>query len=120
LLPDGLHLSHFSVLNHLVRVHDGVTPLRIAKAFQVTKGTMTNTLSVLSKRGLINILPHKTDGRSKLVFITEAGRLYQENAIAALFPAIKELDSKIDWGRVVKLLPELARIRQVLDEDREG
>ena len=44
-LPDGLHASHFGVLNHLVRLGDGRTPVSIASAFQVTKATMTNTLT---------------------------------------------------------------------------
>lgn len=118
-MPDGLHTSHFSVLNHLVRVRDGVTPLTIANAFQVTKGTMTNNLSALSKRGLIRMEPHETDGRSKLVFITDEGRAFQQKAIASLFPAIAAIDDSIDWERVVGLVPELTRIRKILDDNRD-
>lgn len=117
-MPDGLHISHFSVLNHLVRLGDGVTPLSITNAFQVTKGTMTNTLSVLSRRGLIHIAPHETDGRSKVVFLTDEGRAFQKQAIESLFPAIQQLDDKMDWARVVELIPELERVRKILDEDR--
>ncbi len=117
-MPDGLHVSHFSVLNHLVRLGDGVTPLKITKAFQVTKGTMTNTLSVLSKRGLIRIAPHETDGRSKVVYLTDEGRAFQKQAIESLFPAIQRIDEKMDWARVIKTIPELERVRKILDEDR--
>jgi DNA-binding MarR family transcriptional regulator len=35
--------SQFKVLNHLVRLGDGTTPAKLAKAFQITKGAMTNT-----------------------------------------------------------------------------
>lgn len=118
-MPDGLHISHFSVLNHLVRLGDGVTPLSITNAFQVTKGTMTNTLSVLSKRSLVHIAPHETDGRSKVVFLTDEGRAFQKQAIESLFPAIQQLDEKMDWARVVELIPELERVRKILDEDRD-
>ena len=118
-MPDGLHISHFSVLNHLVRLGDGVTPLSITNAFQVTKGTMTNTLSVLSKRSLVHIAPHETDGRSKVVFLTDEGRAFQKQAIESLFPAIQQLDEKMDWARVVELIPELERARKILDEDRD-
>ena len=117
-MPDGLHVSHFSVLNHLVRLGDGVTPLKITKAFQVTKGTMTNALSVLSKRGLIRIAPHETDGRSKVVYLTDEGRAFQKQAIESLFPAIQRIDEKMDWARVIKTIPELERVRKILDEDR--
>lgn len=117
-MPDGLHVSHFSVLNHLVRLKDGVTPLSIANAFQVSKGNMTNTLSVLSKRGLIRLAPHETDGRSKVVYLTGEGRIFQKQAIESLFPTIAALDEKVDWSRVIQIVPELERIRKVLDENR--
>ncbi|MEP3200099.1 MAG: MarR family transcriptional regulator [Lentilitoribacter sp.] len=118
-MPDGLHVSHFSVLNHLVRLGDGVTPLKITNAFQVSKGTMTNTLSVLSKRGLIRIAPHESDGRSKVVYLTDEGRAFQKQAIESLFPAIQQLGEKMDWARVVELIPELERVRKILDENRD-
>ena len=51
LIPLGLHLSHFIVLNHLARLGDGRTPLQIANALQVTKATMTHTLAVLGRHG---------------------------------------------------------------------
>ena len=35
-LPEGLHVSHFAVLNHLTRLGDGKTPRALASAFQVT------------------------------------------------------------------------------------
>ena len=43
-LPDGFLTSHFGVLNHLMNVHDGRTPLKLARAFQVPKTTMTHTI----------------------------------------------------------------------------
>lgn len=118
-LPDGLHVSHFSVLNHLVRLGDGKTPLALSSAFQVTKATMTHTLTTLSKRGLITIAPHETDGRSKVVFLTKEGRLFREQAIESLFPAMQTLSDKIDWSKVEGMLPELQKIREVLDNNRD-
>jgi hypothetical protein len=44
-LPKGMELSHFSVLNHLARINDERTPAQLAKAFHVTRGAMTNTLN---------------------------------------------------------------------------
>ncbi len=52
-LPEGLLAPHFTVLNHLVRVKDGRTPLELAMAFQVPKTTMTHQLGVLERRGLV-------------------------------------------------------------------
>ena len=36
-LPPGISVSQFSVLNHLVRVRDGGTPLELARAFRFRK-----------------------------------------------------------------------------------
>ena len=118
-LPDGLHISHFSVLNHLVRLGDGKTPLAIANAFQVPKTTMTHTLAVLEKRALIRMAPHETDGRSKVVFLTDAGRDMQSAAIAAMGEPLQKMAEDLGREAIMDLLPALERIRIYLDENRE-
>ncbi len=117
-LPDGLHISHFSVLNHLVRLGDGRTPLAIASAFQVPKTTMTHTLAMLEKRGLIRMAPHEADGRSKIVFLTDAGRTMQRDAIATMDAPIQQMAQDLGAETVTDLLPALERIRVYLDENR--
>ena len=119
-LPDGLHVSHFSVVNHLCRLGDGRTPLRIARAFQVTKATMTNTLAKLEARGLIEIQENPADGRSKLVFLTEDGRSFQKKAIATLYPVLDELDRELDTVQLSKILPKLRALRAYLDAHRDA
>ncbi len=118
-LPDGLHISHFSVLNHLIRLGDGKTPLSIANAFQVPKTTMTHTLSVLEKRGLIRMAPHETDGRSKVVFLTDAGRETRNTAIAAMAGPLHQLSEGLGEKEILDLLPKLANLRKFLDENRD-
>ncbi len=61
-LPDGFLVSHFSVLNHLVRLGEGKTPLDLARAFQVPKTTMTHTLAGLEGAGLIRFAPNPRTG----------------------------------------------------------
>ena len=119
-LPDGLILSHFSVLNHLVRVGDGATPLKLARAFQVPKTTMTHTLAGLEERDLIRMAPNPKDARSKCVWITDAGRTFREEAIASLAPDIDRLAARLPEREIEALLPGLATVRRVLDEDRDG
>lgn len=119
-LPDGLHVSHFAILNHFVRLGDGKTPLSISEAFQVTKGTMTNTLGVLSKRGLISIEPHPKDRRSKLVYLTDAGREFHADAVKSLTPLFEMLASKIDLETTARMLPDLQAIRETLDHNRDA
>jgi len=117
-LPSGLLISHFSVLNHLIRVRDGQTPLALANAFQVPKTTMTHTLSGLDKHRFIEFRKHPKDGRSKCVWITDAGRSFREEAIASLAPDLKALAEAIPVSTIQRLLPDLAIIRTHLDAAR--
>lgn len=119
-LPDGIILQHFSILNHLIRVGDGSTPLKIARAFQTPKASLTNSLSGLEKRGLIRMEPNPKDGRSKLVYITDQGRAFRDQAIGSLVPDIMKLSDKLDIEQIVQLVPKLAEIRKILDENRNS
>ena len=118
-LPNGLLLPHFSVLNHLIRVGDGPTPLTLARAFQVPKTTMTHTLSILERHGFIQMQPNPEDKRSKQVWITDEGRQFRDQAIGSLGPDIAELSKKYSVGDVQTLLPHLTQLRQVMDELRD-
>lgn len=117
-LPEGLHVAHFSVLNHMVRLGDGKTPHRLASAFQVTRATMTHTIGELAKRGFVHTQPNPADGRSKLVFLTEEGRAFQQRAVASLAPLLPLIINEPAFANTDKLLPELTRIREWLDANR--
>jgi DNA-binding MarR family transcriptional regulator len=117
-LPGGATVAQYSVLNHLVRVHDGRTPLELARAFQTPKNTMTHTLAGLETRGLIVFRPTPSDRRSKQVWITDAGRRFRSAAAGLLSTDIQRFRAKIDPDTVAALTPHLAEIRKILDEDR--
>jgi len=114
--PDGLRLPHFAVLNHLVRLGDGKTPGQLARAFQLTKATMTNTLQRLEARGLVRVAPDPLDARAKRVFLTEEGRARREAAVAFTAEDLVGLaaTSGIEAGA---LLPPLRALRMALDRD---
>ena len=120
LIPGGLHLSHFIMLNHLVRVGDGRTPVQIAGALQVTKATMTHTLAVLTRHGFVEVLPNPDDGRSKLVRLTEAGRAFREDAIAKLAPAFGFVADNLSADEILAALPVLEKVRKLLDAERDS
>lgn len=117
-LPEGFLLPHFAVLNHLVRVKDGRTPLDLARAFQVPKTTMTHTLAGLAKEGLVEMRPNPRDGRSKRVWLTAAGRAFRDDAIAALAPDMEALSARFPAERIAAALPALAALREVMDRMR--
>jgi DNA-binding MarR family transcriptional regulator len=109
---------HFTVLNHLVRVQDGRTPLDLARAFQVPKTTMTHTLAGLEELGLVEMRPNPDDKRSKQVWLTEAGRRLREGTIAALIPEFADLARDFPAERVAAVLPALIELRQIMDARR--
>ncbi|MBN4046563.1 MarR family transcriptional regulator [bacterium AH-315-P15] len=117
-LPDGLRLSHFSVLNHFVRLGGIRSPAQLAGAFQVTKGAMTNTLQKLDAKGLIRIRTNPEDGRGKLVTITEKGRRIRNKAVAAMVPLFAEFEKAFTHAALKDALPFLQEIRIYLDEAR--
>jgi DNA-binding MarR family transcriptional regulator len=119
-LPDGLIAPHFSVLNHLVRLGDGRAPIDIARAFQVPKTSMTHTLKVLERHRLITLRPNPGDGRSKLVYITEAGRTLRNETIRAMTPEFRAMAEAFDAEQLRAALPFLKAMRAYLDAARDG
>ena len=119
-LPDGLRASHFVVLNHLVRLGDGRSPARIARAVQVERPAMTNTLQRLEARGLVRLSPDPKDGRGKLVYLTEAGRSARAAAVAAADAAIAPVAAGIPVAELAAALPLLRRLRAALDAARDA
>ncbi len=118
-LPKGLTLPHFSVINHLIRVKDGQTPLALAKAFQVPKTTMTHTLGGLAEQGLVEMRPNPKDGRSKTVWLTESGRIFREDAIKSIDPDMVALKAAIPANKIAEILPLLAEVRAFMDAYRD-
>jgi DNA-binding MarR family transcriptional regulator len=73
-MPHGLSLAGFGVLNRFVRVrlsHD--SPSRMTGAYQVTKGAKTNTVTRLDAFGFVTGEANPEDGPSKIVRLTTAG-----------------------------------------------
>jgi len=118
-LPHGLTLSQFSVLNWFVRVDDLATPGRLAQAFQVSKGAMTNTLKRLLDKGFVTVVTDPQSARSKHVRMTPAGRQARDAAIAASAPLLTEVLAELDGNRIRALLPALETLRIHLDRARE-
>ena len=116
-LPKGMELSHFGVLNHLARVGDERTPAQLAKAFHVTRGAMTNTLARLEWAGHNHIRPDWDDARRKLVTISPAGRAARDAAVQAVTPLIGEVVTALGPTRVKAVLPVLREMRTRLEDE---
>lgn len=118
-LPAGLIAPHFTVINHLIRVQDGRTPAELAQAFQVPKTSMTHTLQGLEKHGFVEMRPNPDDGRSKRVWLTQAGRAFRDKAVADLAPVFAELAADVPPDRIEAILPALQDVRVFIDALRD-
>jgi DNA-binding MarR family transcriptional regulator len=116
-LPKGMELSHFSVLNHLARMQEERTPAQLAKAFHVTRGAMTNTLTKLEWAGHVHIRPDWDDARRKFVAISPAGRSARNAALQSIAPVIADLVESLGLERVRAVLPVLRELRSELEKD---
>jgi DNA-binding MarR family transcriptional regulator len=115
-LPRGMELSHFSILNHLAHTNDERSPAQLAAAFHLTRGAMTNTLSKLEWAGHVHIRPDWDDARRKFVSISPAGRAARDAALAAIAPMISDIVAAIGPDRVRAILPVLRELRLRLNE----
>lgn len=118
-LPRGLTMPQFAVLNLFVRLGGEHTPFELARAFQVTKGAMTNTLKKLERHGFISVKDDPADGRRKLVSITEAGRAARDSSLERLKPVIGRFGDRFAVDELDDALPFLRDVRRFLDENRD-
>ncbi len=115
-LPEGMELSHFSVLNHFAGVGGEKTPAQLARIFHVTKGAMTNTLSKLEAAGYINIRPDWDDGRRKFVSISNAGKKARDEAVRAIAPVFDDVVESLGAEKIRAVLPILRELRVFLGQ----
>lgn len=119
-LPHGVHISHFAILNHMVRLGDNRTPMELASAMQVTKATMSHSLKVLKARDFIAIHADPVDGRVKRIVMTQRGRQFREEAILALDAEMVEIAAQLDGEIMLKTIEHLRRVRRILDRARSS
>lgn len=115
-LPKGMELSHFSVLNHLAHAGGEKSPGELAKTFHLTRGAMTNTLGKLEWAGWVHIRPDWDDARRKMVAISPSGKAARDAALLAIAPVIAHVVDEVGLEKARATLPVLRAMRQKLTE----
>jgi DNA-binding MarR family transcriptional regulator len=119
-LPKGMTQAQFTILNHYVRLGiDYASPADLARAFQVTRPTITSTLSRLERAGLVAIGPEPDDGRGKRVSLTPAGRSMRDVCLKRILSLMPLIEGMLDPEGFAALLPGLRRLRIGLDGARD-
>lgn len=119
-LSPHLNPSEFAVLNHFVRMGDDKTPSYLAKAFQMTKPSMTAIVGKLAGKGYVEIRAGEKDRRQKFVTLTETGRAAHARGIDAVTPLAAQVIESQDISRLAEILPILQELRAYLDAARNA
>lgn len=117
-LPKGMELSHFSVLNLLARGGEK-SPGELARAFNVTRGAMTNTIGKLEWAGHVHVRPDWDDARRKHVSISPAGIRARDAAFSVIESILEEAVNAVGRDKVRNALPVIRDLRrQLIDEGK--
>jgi DNA-binding MarR family transcriptional regulator len=118
ILAPALNMAQFTVLNHFARLGGERSLVQLANAIQVTKGAMTNTVTRLLDKGMVDVRPDQHDGRSKLVSLNAAGRRARTRAVRQLGTALAELGGEVPAGELRDALVTLRKLRVWFDGNR--
>jgi DNA-binding MarR family transcriptional regulator len=116
-----LEASEFDVLAALRRSGEPyvLSPGQLVAQTLVTSGTMTNRVTRLVEKGLVERLPDPHDGRGVQVHLTDDGRMRVDQALAALLLRERLLLGDLDEGERDTLAALLRRVLSPLDESPE-
>jgi len=115
-LPKGLTFAQYEVLSLLARRGDGFTPAEIARAVQVAKSGLTNTLQRLESGRLARVEPCGKDGRKKRVWLTPEGRAAYQQTMAGVRPKMDHLKEAFTTEEFREALPFLKALSAWFEE----
>lgn len=113
-LPEGVELSQFLVLLHLATIGEEIGPARLATAFNVTRGAMSNTLGRLERNEQIVVRGDTVDARRKFVTISEKGQETLDQVVTALQPHLDDTLKQHLRSDVAKCLNLLGDLRHAM------
>jgi DNA-binding MarR family transcriptional regulator len=117
-LPPGMTYPQWEVLVHFSRTGDGDTPAELARALQVTKGAVTNTLQKMEAAGLVEVTADAHDGRKKRIRVTRHGAACHTEMLKMVRPHLDQLRGGFTDAEFETALPFLRALRVWLDENR--
>ena len=119
--PLDLSMSAFVLLNHLGHRPE-VTPtvMQIARARQQPQPGISKQLAKLEAKGLVQLLPHPDDQRSKLVRVTPAGRELHRQARAILSEMAAAPFEGWQPGDLEQVFARLDQLKRWFDDNRPG
>ena len=120
LAPLDVSYSQFVVLNHMTfRGENGLTVTDIARALQAPQPGVTKTVQKLLDKRLMKAVPNPGDGRSKILFLTAAGKRLRAKAVKDLSAMAATPFEGIPKTRLRSMLADLDQLKIWFDDNRE-
>lgn len=116
----GLPDSVMALLYSLWEEGDGLTPTQLYAEWSLSKQTGHSALQWLEKRGLVRLFPLAGDGRSKGIFLTDAGRQYAQRTVAPQISAEQVAFDRLTGEEQAVLLSLTQKIVKSLREEMAG
>ncbi|MDQ2896734.1 MAG: MarR family transcriptional regulator [Actinomycetota bacterium] len=95
----GASVGQWPILLALLQ-QDGLTQAELVRRLDLEQPTVANTLKRMHRDGLIQRVPHPTDGRQEHVHLTDRGR--------TLAPQLMEMAAEVNRAALAGLSPEEA------------
>jgi DNA-binding MarR family transcriptional regulator len=107
--PLGLTNGQFSLMMALNRPEP--PPMgRIAAFLAMDRTTLTAALKPIERRGLVEVRPHPTDRRSRVMALTPAGRALLARAVPIWIETHKDVEALLGKGEADRLRQALAAL----------
>lgn len=113
---EPLAAGQFGVLNYFQRNHHGPDTIGgIAWAFQEDEAHTADKVQKLEAKGFVTVDPPASRDRSAVVFITDEGRMAQDEKLRSIAPEFEGLVSEIPEDDLETTVRTLREIRLTLD-----
>jgi DNA-binding MarR family transcriptional regulator len=109
-----IRVSHSAVLRHLPPV--GARLVDLAEQAEMTKQSMAYLVGYLETHGYVEIQPDPSDGRAKLVLLTERGHCCAKAAVEISAELEREAGRRIGVREVARLRKLLSSLDEALGE----
>lgn len=103
-------------LLHRLWEQQGVSQQCLAEKISKDKACMTNLLTNLEKKGWVKRLHDPSDGRNRLVYLTETGEELSNRIRPLIKDLYKQAGEKMNEKRLQISINELMKLNEILDK----
>ena len=116
----NLPFAQFIMLNHFRAFADeGHTIGRLANAFETGQPGVSKTVARLIEKGYLRAEPDPEDGRSRQIYLTEAGAAAHQDALKRIAPDAALIFRDWSAGDIDELHRLIFKLKSWLDENRD-